>query len=167
MIIFHVYHVYTNWLHVMRNILPCRWWPSRHKGRSISSPIFPSTDAAANIQETLSLKILTSSLKQSKKSFLPNLFTPEFLKWTLPFLNLDKSIDENGCVSLKWKKKQQQKKNKTKKKQTGKQCRYWWDGLLWAISSGSTLFAQVSTLVIMAERINPADLLFLSTYYNR
>ena len=37
-------------------------------------------------------------------------FTPEFLKWTLPFFTLDKSIDENRDLSLK-------------SKENGKHCR--------------------------------------------
>ena len=36
-------------------------------------------------------------------------------------------------------------------KQNGKWCRSWWDSSLWAISSGSTLFAQVLVLVCQAE----------------
>ena len=40
-----------------------------------------------------------------------------------------------------------------KKKQNGKQCRSWWDGSLWAISSGSTLSAKVYILVSKTEKI--------------
>ena len=36
--------------------------------------------------------------------------------------------------------------------QNCKQCRSWWDGSLWAVSSGFTLFAKVSVFVYRAER---------------
>ena len=41
-----------------------------------------------------------------------NPFTLDSLKWTLPSLNLDKSVDENRGLILK-------------SKQNGKQCRFW------------------------------------------
>ena len=41
---------------------------------------------------------------------------------------------------------------KKKKKGNSKQCRSWRDGLLQAVSSGSTLFAKVSVLDYRAER---------------
>ena len=67
-----------------------------------------------------------------------NPFIPVFLKWTLPFLNLDLSTDAKGFQYKI-------------KKQTGKQCRSRY-GSLWTISSGSTLFVQV--LVYKGEKVN-------------
>ena len=41
--------------------------------------------------------------------------------------------------------------------QNGKQCRSWWDGSLWAVSSGSTLFAKASVLVCRVVRVKMTD----------
>ena len=57
-----------------------------------------------------------------------------------PSLNLDMTIVANRDVSQK-------------SKLDGKQCRSWWDGSLWAVSSGSTLFAQVSGLLFWDEKV--------------
>ena len=46
-----------------------------------------------------------------------------------------------------------------KSTQNGKQCRSRWDGLLWIISSGSTLFAKVSVLLCGDERVKYLDTL--------
>ena len=63
---------------------------------------------------------------------------PEFLKWPLPILNLDIPTVANVVVN--------------KKKLNGKQCRSWWDGSSRAVSSGYTLFAEVSAFVRMTKR---------------
>ena len=49
-------------------------------------------------------------------------------------------------------------------KQNGKQCRSWWDGLLRAVSSGSTLFVLVLVLVCQAERFNASAVLRKNIY---
>ena len=65
--------------------------------------------------------------------------TPEFLKLILPSLILCMSTIANR-VELK-----------KKQEQDGKQCGSRWDGSLWAILSGSTLFAKIPVLVCGAE----------------
>ena len=69
-----------------------------------------------------------------------NPFTPEFWKWILPSLNWGMSIIAKR-VSVH------------SQEQNDKQCRSRWDGSLWAISSGSILFAKVFILVYGAERV--------------
>ena len=64
----------------------------------------------------------------------------QFMKWTFPSLNLDMSIIQNRDISQK-------------SKQNGKLCSSWCDGSLWAISSGTTLFAQISGLVCRAAGV--------------
>ena len=55
--------------------------------------------------------------------------SPQFLKWSLQTLYQVRTTVPNKELG--------QKSN-----QTGKQSRSWWDGSLWAVSSGSTLFAK-------------------------
>ena len=43
--------------------------------------------------------------------------------------------------------------------QNGRQYRSWWDSSLWAISSGSALFAKASVLVSKDERVTTFNLL--------
>ena len=43
---------------------------------------------------------------------------------------------------------------KKNQNQNSKQCRSWWDVSLWAVSSGSTLFAQVPVLVCREDSVN-------------
>ena len=63
------------------------------------------------------------------------------LKWTLLSLNLG-MITIAKRVSFKT------------QEQNGKTCRSRWDGSLWAVSPGSTLFAKIYILVYIAERVN-------------
>ena len=51
-----------------------------------------------------------------------------------------------------------------------KQCRSWWDGSWWAVSSGSTLFAKMQKPIIFAygsERVLIQSRTFLAKFYNR
>ena len=77
-----------------------------------------------------------------------NLFIPEFLKLTLPSLNLDRS------TAVQTASVQNQKQN-------GKQYRSRWDGSLRAISSRSTLIAEVSILVCWAETVKYMSILLV------
>ena len=61
-----------------------------------------------------------------------------FLKWTLPPLDLDKATDAN-IVKIRNKMTNSVDPDKTAR---------------FAVSSGSTLFAQLSVLVCRAERVN-------------
>ena len=72
-------------------------------------------------------RFLRDILRHVIQQFEP--FIPEFLKWTLPFLNLVRAIATNRGLS----------KNQSN---SCKQCRSWWGGSLWAVSSGFTLFAK-------------------------
>ena len=86
------------------------------------------------------------------KHIFNNPFTPGFLKWNNPFLNLDLSTDVNRDFCLKSKNR---KANSVDPDET-----------LRAVSSGSTLFAQVSVLVRRAERINNVSQLWFRNKSN-
>ena len=66
-------------------------------------------------------------------------FFPEFMKWTFSPLILDMSIVANQSMSIK--------------EQNGKQFRSWWYGSLWAVSTETSLFAQVFSLVRRVRRV--------------
>ena len=73
-------------------------------------------------------------------NFLFNPFTPVFVNWTLLYMNLGMSIVAKWVLLQNW-------------EQIGKQCWPRWDGSLWAVPSGSTLFGEVFGLVCRAERV--------------
>ena len=73
---------------------------------------------------------------EKKKCLNP--FTPQFMNWTLPSLNLDTSADANRGFSLQSKMKWQ--------------TVYPNEGWLPTVSSGYTMFAQVFVYVCWSEK---------------
>ena len=61
-------------------------------------------------------------------------------EWPFPSLNVDLFIIAIRDISQI-------------SKHNGKQCRSWWDGSWWAVSSGSALFAQLSGLVCRVGKV--------------
>ena len=77
------------------------------------------------------------------------IFTVTLALWNLNFVRKRfYALCREYRIIVNWNERQ-------KSNQKGKQCRSWWDGSFWAVSSGSTLFAHVAGLVCRAERVKP------------
>ena len=127
-----------------RHVYTISWWLTWS-----SVVVSKSYWVICNPRSVNTLKIQTSATSKLNimyachgSGIVYNPFITEFLKWTLPSLNIARTINPNRGPSLKW-------------QQKGKQCRSWWDGSSWAVSSGSTLFAKKKMFsVCRAERVN-------------